>query len=638
MPRGGTVRVTPRAVLAGVLSTALLVSVTPYNDLYIGGTYVAGNHLPIGAFGVLLLFALVVNPCLRWWPRGRPFSSGELLTVWVMTLVSSGVPSSGLFRYVLACVIAPHYFATPENEWARLLHPHLSPWLTPIDPAVVRGFYEGAESVPWAGWLRPILFWTPLLLLFYCAMFCMCAVLRRQWVEHERFTFPLMTAPMEVAVGPLPGRSLNGFLRNRWMWAGCCIPVAIHTLNGLHTYFPAAPHVPMSFPLRPLFSEEPWTPFGNLVAMIFPSVIGVSYLVTQEVAFSFWFFHLMYRAQDVAIHATGFPISGGTMARHQELGAYLAGCCFVVWVARGHLRRVWAAFLRAAEASDDGREAMPFRWAVAGLIVSTAATAGMLAVVGMSYVAALVMILLFYVLLIVVTWMVVDAGLLFVSTLVSPSDFVVPVLGTRPHGAADVVIPAIVERSLMWDSREFAMPSIMNGMRAPDAAGVHRRQVAAAMALALVVALAVGFVASLKLIYSRGAVNLQFWTFMMSAVEFPTRAVGYLNAPGPADWTNLSIMGGGALFMLFLCLMRFRFVWWPAHPIGYLAFSGYHMSNLWFVIFVGWMMKLIVLRLGGAHRQVRPVFLGLIVGDSIMAAAFLVVGLVTGTGYKFLPG
>jgi hypothetical protein len=64
------------------------------------------------------------------------------------------------------------------------------------------------------------------------------------------------------------------------------------------------------------------------------------------------------------------------------------------------------------------------------------------------------------------------------------------------------------------------------------------------------------------------------------------------------------------------------------------------MSNLWFVIFVGWMMKLIVLRLGGArlHRQVRPVFLGLIVGDSIMAAAFLVVGLVTGTGYKFLPG
>ncbi|MEO2003724.1 MAG: DUF6785 family protein, partial [Candidatus Poribacteria bacterium] len=205
MPKERTVRVTMRAVLAGMLCTALLVAVTPYNDLYIGGTYVAGNHLPVGAFAVLLVFALVVNTFLRWWPGGRPFSSGELLTVWVMTLVSSGVPSSGLFRYVLGCVIAPHYFATPENEWASLLHPHLSTWLTPTDPAVVRGFYEGAESVPWAGWLRPILFWTPLLLLFYCAMFCMCAILRRQWVEHERFTFPLMAAPVAVALNPNPG-------------------------------------------------------------------------------------------------------------------------------------------------------------------------------------------------------------------------------------------------------------------------------------------------------------------------------------------------------------------------------------------------------------------------------------------------
>jgi len=374
--------------------------------------------------------------------------------------------------------------------------------------------------------------------------------------------------------------------------------------------------------------------------MVFPSVIGVSYLVTQEVAFSFWFFHIVYRGQQVAIRATGLPISGGTMARHQELGAYLAGCCFVLWVARGQLRRTWNAFLGAVSEWGDEGEPMSFRWAVAGLIVSTAAAAGMLTAIGMSYVGALVMILLFYVLLIVVTWMVVDAGLLFVSTLVSPSDFVVPLLGSRPFGAADVVVPAIVERSVMWDSREFVMPSVMNGMRAPDAARVSRRQVVAVMGLALVVALAVGFAASLKLIYNRGALNLQYWTFMMSAVEFPARAAGYLTNIESTNWTNLSIMGGGALFMLFLCLMRFLFVWWPAHPIGYLAFGQYHMSNLWFMILVGWLMKLVVLRVGGArlHRQIRPIFLGLIVGDSIMAALFLVVGMITGKGYKFLPG
>ena len=127
---------------------------------------------------------------------------------------------------------------------------------------------------------------------------------------------------------------------------------------------------------------------------------------------------------------------------------------------------------------------------------------------------------------------------------------------------------------------------------------------------------------------------------MIAAPDFPRRAAGYLRAPISTNWTNVSIMGGGALFMLFLCVMRLRFIWWPAHPIGYVAFSKYHAHNLWFAIFLGWVMKLVVLRIGGVqlYRRLRPAFLGMIVGDSVMAAVFLVVGLVTGQGHSFLPG
>ncbi|MAF09568.1 hypothetical protein CMK11_03880 [Candidatus Poribacteria bacterium] len=449
-----------------------------------------------------------------------------------------------------------------------------------------------------------------------------------------------MTAPMEVAVEPLPGRALNGFLRNRWMWAGCCIPVVIHTLNGLHTYFPAAPHLPMSFPLRPLFSEEPWIPMGWLIAMVFPSVIGMSYLLTQEVAFSFWFFHIMYRAQETIIRATGFPVSGWTFVHHQELGGYLTACCFLLWVARGHLRRTWDAVLNARARPDDGDEPLPYRWAVGGLVVSTVAAAGMLTAVGMSYVVALATILLFYVVLVVLTWMIIDGGLLFVTTTAAPSEFLVPLLGTRALGPANLAIPSVLEHGVMWDSREFVMPSVMNGMRAPDAARVNRRHVVGVMGVALLVALPVGFIACLKVIYHYGALNLQHWTYMIAAPDFPRRAAGYLHAPVATNWTNVSIMGGGALFMLFLCVMRLRFIWWPAHPIGYVAFSKYHAHNLWFAIFLGWVMKLVVLRIGGVqlYRRLRPAFLGMIVGDSVMAAVFLVVGLVTGQGYSFLPG
>jgi hypothetical protein len=633
------VRVTPRALLTGVFCTAALVAVTPYNDLYILGTYVAGNHFPVGAFAVLLALVLVVNPLLRRGRVGRPFSSAELLTVWVMTLVSSGVPSSGLFRYLLGSMIAPIYFATPENEWASLLHPHLSEWLTPLDPKLARDFYEGGDRVPWAGWVKPIIFWTPLILLVYLSMFSMCAILRRQWVEHERFTFPIMKVPMEVAGDPAAGRDLNAFFRSRWMWVGCAIPVVIHSINGLQRFVPAMPRIPMAFSLRPLFAEEPWVPLGWLIAIVFPSVIGVSYLITQEVAFSFWFFHIMYRVQETVLRATGSPIGGWEFVHHQELGAYVTGCCFLLWIARGHLRRVWGAFTGAFRVDDDGEPA-PYRWAVVGLLLSTVAVAGMLTAVGMSYIVALATIVLFYVILVVLTWMVIDGGLLFITTTAAPSEFLIPILGTRTLGPANLVIPTIVEKSVMWDSREFVMPSVMNGMRAPDSAGVNRRHVLLAMGLALVVALPVGFVASLQLIYRHGALNLQHWTYQVSAPDFPRRVAGYLNAPLAPDLTNVSVMAGGALFMLFLCVMRLRVVWWPAHPIGYIAFSKYHAHNLWFAIFLGWLMKLIVLRVGGVqlYRQLRPAFLGLIVGESLMAAVFVVVALITGRGYSFLPG
>ncbi len=421
MTDGPAVRVTARALLTGVVCTAILVAVTPYNDEYILGTYVAGNHFPVGAFAVLLALALVVNPVLRRTRTGRPFSSAELLTVWVMTLVSSGIPSSGLYRYLLGSMIAPIYLATPENEWASLLHPHLSEWLTPSDPKVAEGFYEGADRIPWAGWAKPIAFWTPFILLVYVSMFCMCAILRRQWVEHERFTFPIMKVPMEAAGEPDAGLHLNAFFRSRWMWAGCCIPVVIHTINGLQTFIPAMPRVPMAFPLRPLFSEEPWVPMGWLIAMVFPSVIGVSYLITQEVAFSFWFFHIMYRVQETVIRATGLPIGGWTFVHHQELGAYLTGCGFLLWIGRGHLVRVWAAATGALSHAGDDSEPAPYRWAVVGLIVSGAASAAMLAAVGMSYAVALATVVLFYVVLVVLTWMVIDGGLLFITTTAPPS-------------------------------------------------------------------------------------------------------------------------------------------------------------------------------------------------------------------------
>ncbi|MGB9597796.1 MAG: DUF6785 family protein [Candidatus Poribacteria bacterium] len=49
----------------------------------------------------------------------------ELITIWCMMIVASGIPSSGFIRYHLFMLVAPFYYATPENEWEDLFFRYL---------------------------------------------------------------------------------------------------------------------------------------------------------------------------------------------------------------------------------------------------------------------------------------------------------------------------------------------------------------------------------------------------------------------------------------------------------------------------------------------------------------------------------
>ncbi len=54
------------------------------------------------------------------------------------------------------------------------------------------------------------------------------------------------------------------------------------------------------------------------------------------------------------------------------------------------------------------------------------------------------------------------------------------------------------------------------------------------------------------------------------------------------------------------------------------------MQDLWFSIFIGWLCKLLIVKLGGAklYQRARPVFLGLIVGDCVASGIWLAVSIV----------
>jgi hypothetical protein len=73
--------------------------------------------------------------------------------------------------------------------------------------------------------------------------------------------------------------------------------------------------------------------------------------------------------------------------------------------------------------------------------------------------------------------------------------------------------------------------------------------------------------------------------------------------------------------------LRLQFVGWPLHPLGFLMAYSYPVRCFWFSIFVGWIIKVLVIRLGGAglYRTARPFFIGLIIGEAMAAGMWIMV-------------
>ena len=141
----------------------LLCAITPYNNYFLQNSKIAGNHLPVESIFALLFLVLFINVPLRKLKEQLTLSPAELTTIWIMLIVAVGIPSMGFLQFLFPTLIAPLYFATPENDWAEVLHPPIPPWLIIGGEGAARDFYEGigrGESVPWVLWLKPLLVWT----------------------------------------------------------------------------------------------------------------------------------------------------------------------------------------------------------------------------------------------------------------------------------------------------------------------------------------------------------------------------------------------------------------------------------------------------------------------------------------------
>ncbi len=265
----------------------MLCAFTPYNDFKVAATYIAGNQFPIGAIFVLLVLATVVNAVLR---RARPaaaFSQGELLTVWTLILVASGLPSSGMMRYFIPYMVAPHYYSDDENNWESKIWQDTPNWLKIQDQAAVEAFFRGyprtVRSIsPGALWAGPLFFWSMLALLFSWPHSASPVCFGASGWRTRSSAFPLVTLPILLAEEPRSGRLMGDLLYSPLLWLAVGLTTAVHAFKGLHLLYPSVPDIATYVNVADYLTVRPWDQIGKTELWFFPLVIGITYLLPAD--------------------------------------------------------------------------------------------------------------------------------------------------------------------------------------------------------------------------------------------------------------------------------------------------------------------------------------------------------------------
>ena len=580
---------------------------------------------------VLVLLNLLLT---RFLPR-MSMSQADLQTIYVMVVMLTTISGHTMMGYLIPVLAHAFQFASPENEWIPLFGHHIPTWIAVKDARILEGFYDGDStlytSATLNAWIPPVLAWSGFVIALWLTLLSVTVFLRKQWTENERLNYPIVQLPLALTSNP------KRFFSSPWMWLGFALAGGAELLNGLNYLFPDIPSLPLKGKTIGQFSSKPWSAMGAIRISFYPFSIGLMFFTPLDLSFSCWFFWLLSRVQLIVTDALG---ARNIYHLEQQTGAWIAFGCIPLWIGRRHYGRILRKVLGIQRARtpksepvsvpDDSAEPMRYRTA-AGLF-----TVGMLFLfffcyqMGMTFWAIGMFFLLYFPLVIGITRIRAEIGpplhqLIFVD----PGRTMVLAFGTRRLGAANLTGLTFLYPFVRC-FRAHPTPSELEAFRLAERTRIGYRQLLIGMILAIVFGILITFWAYLHVLYDMGAGSkARGWIVYMGWETF-NRLQTWLVSPRETSVPELGVIGSSFLFTIFLMVMKMRFLWWPLHPGGYVLVSGTGMGGLWFPIFLSWLAKAIVLKIGGVrlYRQAVPFFLGLILGDYTLGCVWSLIGLV----------
>ncbi len=192
---------TYRSIAFGALMSLTINMFFAYARLAMATAGMSSDYITAGAIFLFFIIVAVINPVLKLCRHSWGFNRAELIVIYAMMIIASAIPTWGFKCNLIAMLPNIYYYETPENNWSELLHPYVQEWMVPQDPDAIKYFFEGlpqGQPIPWEHWVVPLLAWGSFILSIYLMMITIMSIVRRQWVEYDRLTFPLLQLPIDM--------------------------------------------------------------------------------------------------------------------------------------------------------------------------------------------------------------------------------------------------------------------------------------------------------------------------------------------------------------------------------------------------------------------------------------------------------
>ncbi|MBN1675578.1 MAG: hypothetical protein JXR37_31340 [Kiritimatiellae bacterium] len=626
------------AIAIGAMGSAFIWIIHPYNNVLLGNSELGDSFVSLYAVCITLVLALAVNPLLRRVAPGLVLDHRQLGAILGMMLIASVLPRYGCLG-PMTLGIANVAVEVREQAWLADVYAqmHLPGALFPdalgyglATPAVDYLLTElpPGAPVPWAAWLGPLFAWGTLLLFIWMMMVGLAFIVFPQWRRNERLAFPLLTVFGEITREPEPGRLLPPLFGTRTFWIPAGVVLLLHLLAGAAEYNPEkVPAIPLSWDLSTLFTEDPWRflPWFIKRGRLYFAFIGIAFFMPNRISFSIWFFALAYAAYQVTcgMYVPAMPV-WATIGDHRT-GAMIALAAFILWLGRAHWARVFRCMVRRDKTEEARRDR------TAGYMFAIGCIGAWLWLIraGMQAHWALTLLLFGFVVMLVITRIVAETGVPFMRTY-SQHFTLMSLAPTAWISAASVFFSHIGRLIFSVPSRVCATTMALHAQGLQEDTPPRRqRSFAVVLVVTMLAGLVIGGAARLNVFYHHSTSldersrPLNDWSTILTGNttrSLREKAAGQITHPTYNRLGHTLFGAGLAGALEWACLAMPK---WPLHPVGivmaYISYGG----RTWFSIFLGWVIKLLLVRYGGSrlYHAARPAFLGLIFGE-IFATAF----------------